>query len=198
MSLGNTAAGTCLGGSGPGRPPVDRQRLQLLAASVCGVMALQFLWLLQPRSWSWLVAPVFCLLSSCPGAAVTRVCALAPRRAHRRMALHLGLAPPLASVGTTHSSTRSGRLRPLCSRSLAREPPAATGTQRVSLPSQLWAPGGRGSVPFLCASACASALCPDTGEVMRQADSRTDGFLSLALATWVLVAHGDPNVLFAW
>lgn len=161
-------------------------------------MALQLLWLLQPRSWSWLVASVFCLLSGCTGAAVTRVCALAPRRAHRRMARHLGLVPPLTSMVITHSSTRSGRLRPLCSRSLAREPPAATGTQRVSLPSQLWAPGRRGSVSFLCASACVSALCPDTGEVMWQADSRTDGFLSLALAALVFVAHGDPSVLFAW
>lgn len=59
-------------------------------------------------------------------------------------------------------------------------------------PSQVWAPGGGGTV----SSMSAPAVPPDAGQVTGQADSRTDGPLSVAVGTLVLLAHGDSSALF--
>lgn len=45
-------------------------------------------------------------------------------------------------------------------------------------------------------SMSAPAVPPDAGQVTGQADSRTDGPLSVAVGTLVLLAHGDSSALF--
>lgn len=81
--------------------------LQPRCAEAMASQLLWLLWLLEPRSQSWLMVPGLCLLAGYVWAKISVVCQ-DPRRADRRRVWHLQQVPPLTSMVTSHSSSKSG------------------------------------------------------------------------------------------
>lgn len=135
----------------------------------------------------------FCTLTGCTQAGITHVCAMAPGRADRRLAWPLGpglcrQGPPLTFTTMAHSSSRSGGLHPLCSHSLCVEPMEAQGLRRSISPARCGLLEEEG--PCL--------LCPHLtwGELPGRQTAGHMVLLSSAVATFMLIAHGDPSAHF--